>query len=318
MNTLHFSFGLGALTSPALLAVLSADLYGVAYFVTATGAILNAGVALAVLAPTRPRPGEKEEASCCTQVAGAYLDPVLVTGMLLFFCYSGMEVGFGTWIFTYAVDSGVAERSRAALLTSLFWGFLTIGRLIAIPLAIYFTPLQLALGDVTLGGFFLFIFLVTNSWTMTVLATSCFGLALASLFASMLTAVQARCGDSADSTTSLIFVAASVGEMSLPVVIGYAMGGTVKALPVILLPMTVVLGGLLLVLKRQPMIGEQQAYDGLSGAEERESVDRNVDDTLDDTLEESSPVLPALHQQGVELQEMTSSIRTREGEGGVI
>ncbi len=52
---------------------------------------------------------------------------------LFFFLYVGAEVGFGGWIFTYAVALDLGSETAAAYLTSAFWGALTFGRLLTIP-----------------------------------------------------------------------------------------------------------------------------------------------------------------------------------------
>ena len=64
---------------------------------------------------------------------------VLLIALLLLF-YVGAEVAFGGWIYTYAVALDLSDVTTAAYLTSAFWGALTVGRLLAIPLATRFRP----------------------------------------------------------------------------------------------------------------------------------------------------------------------------------
>ena len=45
------------------------------------------------------------------------------------------EIGFSNWIFTYATRTGLASVAQADKITSVFWGALTIGRLVSIGLA---------------------------------------------------------------------------------------------------------------------------------------------------------------------------------------
>lgn len=48
--------------------------------------------------------------------------------ILFFFIYVGTEVGYGGWIATYALHTGVANsHSAAAFLVAIFWGFLSLG-----------------------------------------------------------------------------------------------------------------------------------------------------------------------------------------------
>eukprot|EP01095_Lingulamoeba_sp_RSL-Kostka_P014839 TRINITY_DN6628_c0_g1_i1.p1 TRINITY_DN6628_c0_g1~~TRINITY_DN6628_c0_g1_i1.p1 ORF type:complete len:429 (-),score=69.11 TRINITY_DN6628_c0_g1_i1:93-1208(-) len=55
---------------------------------------------------------------------------IIVCSIILFF-YVGAEVNYGAYIYYYAKDNGWADSQEADMLTSLFWMFLTLGRLIA-------------------------------------------------------------------------------------------------------------------------------------------------------------------------------------------
>ena len=58
----------------------------------------------------------------------------------LFFLVIGIETSFGGWIYSYLLSNGLAEVRRASLVNSLFWGALTVGRIIAIPVAVRLQP----------------------------------------------------------------------------------------------------------------------------------------------------------------------------------
>ncbi len=59
------------------------------------------------------------------------LTPVLFC-LLLFLLYVGLELGFGNWIYTYALTLGLGTTITAAYLTSAFWGSFTLGRLLGV------------------------------------------------------------------------------------------------------------------------------------------------------------------------------------------
>ena len=62
---------------------------------------------------------------------------VLVLLFIVTFLYTGLEMSFGSLLFTYAVRSRLHfSKSHATLLNSVFWGFIALGRLASIPLAI--------------------------------------------------------------------------------------------------------------------------------------------------------------------------------------
>lgn len=47
-----------------------------------------------------------------------------------------MEIAFGGWISTYSKYDGEMNISESALICSMYWLFITIGRLLAIPLSV--------------------------------------------------------------------------------------------------------------------------------------------------------------------------------------
>jgi len=109
MNTLHFSFGIGALTSPALLAAIPSENWGGVYLIVAASTLVSGGLTVLEFPPTQP---EADECGCCPSEGTSRIPCVLILGGLTFFLYSGVEVGFGSWIFTYAFDKGIADREE--------------------------------------------------------------------------------------------------------------------------------------------------------------------------------------------------------------
>ena len=59
---------------------------------------------------------------------------------LLLFLFVAAEASYGGWVYTYALKLGIGSATTAAYLTSAFWGALTLGRLVSIPLAARFRP----------------------------------------------------------------------------------------------------------------------------------------------------------------------------------
>lgn len=54
---------------------------------------------------------------------------------LYFFILVGVETAFGGWIPSFCALTGVANEQQAGVSSSLFWISITIGRMIAIPVA---------------------------------------------------------------------------------------------------------------------------------------------------------------------------------------
>lgn len=215
MNGLHFFFGIGAFLTPLIVAqavLLSGDITW-AYW---TLALLVVPVALWLL--RLPSPAAQKVAK--GGPAGQVNHPLVVLIVLFFFLYVGAEVAFGGWIFTYAVELKVASEALAAYLTSGFWGALTVGRLLAIPIAARVRPRYILLGDligclVSIG----LVLLWPGSLLMVWLGTLGVGMSMASIFPTTISLAERRMTVTGQ-VTGWFFVGASAGGMLLPWLIG--------------------------------------------------------------------------------------------------
>ena len=222
MNALHFFFGVGAFLSPVVIAWALAASDGVtwAYWILA---LLIAPVAVAVLRlPSPPAPAEtSSEPESTSTTAPRRKSALLVTLIAaFFFLYVGSETSFGGWIATYAKAAGLGDATTAAYLTSVFWGALTLGRLLSIPLAARLRPRTLLFAD--LVGCLLSV-LVVIAWPGVPAAlwigTFGAGFSMASLFPTMIS-FAGRHMTTTGKTTAWFFVGASSGGMIIPWLIG--------------------------------------------------------------------------------------------------
>jgi fucose permease len=216
MNALHFFFGIGAFLSPIIVAQALLNGGGIlwAYWILAL-LILPVGLWFFRLPSPVLQESSKDDPQRQTQ--GNYLLVFLIA--LFFFLYVGAEIGFSGWIFTYATKLGCAE-GAAAYLNSGFWGAFTMGRLLAIPLAARLKPrfiltMDLVGGLVSMG----LILLWSTSVGMLWLGTITLGLALASIFPTVLAFAERRMIISGQ-ITGWFFAGASSGAMVWPWLIG--------------------------------------------------------------------------------------------------
>jgi FHS family Na+ dependent glucose MFS transporter 1 len=140
--------------------------------------------------------------------------------VVFFFLYTGAEIAFGGWIYSYAVALRLGSGAVAAYLTSTFWGALTLGRLLAVPLAIRFSSRSLLLAD-CLGclASLTILLLGPQSLAVTFVGTCGVGLSMASIFPAALSLAQGRMRITGR-VTGWFFVGASAGGMALPWLIG--------------------------------------------------------------------------------------------------
>jgi MFS transporter, FHS family, Na+ dependent glucose transporter 1 len=215
MNGLHFFFGLGAFFSPMIVALAierTQDIYW-AYWVLAL-LMLPSAFWLSRL----PSPS----AILHTETAPLRRAlPVLIGLIAVFnFLYVGAEVAFGGWVYTYATALKLGSLASAALLTSAFWGALTAGRLLSIPIAIRFSPRTVLSIDLAiLVSSLVLILLLPASVTALWIGTLGVGFGMSSIFPTML-AIAERHMTITGFVTSWFFVGSSLGGMTLPWIIG--------------------------------------------------------------------------------------------------
>ncbi len=214
LNGLHLFFGVGAFLGPALIALLLSAGAGIsgAYW---SVAILGVPVALYLLRWTSPT---APAASASTALAQADRR-LLFMFCLFFFLYVGAEVSFSSWIYTYAVTQQLATIATAAYLTSVFWGTVTLGRIISIPLTMRWRPRRILLVDLLGALASLLVILIGGSSLAVWVGTAGFGLSVASVFPTTI-AMAGRRMPVSGRVTGWFLVGASLGGMTLPWVVG--------------------------------------------------------------------------------------------------
>jgi FHS family Na+ dependent glucose MFS transporter 1 len=127
LNGLHFFFGVGSFTAPLLLArvLLSTGSINWMYWLFAITCL-----PIALWLWFLPEPSHQMH-SDEKKNAPLPLIPILFC-VLLFLLYVGLELGFGNWVYTYALTLGLGTTITAAYLTSAFWGSFTLGRLLGV------------------------------------------------------------------------------------------------------------------------------------------------------------------------------------------
>ncbi len=215
MNGLHFCFGVGAFLSPIIIAqavLMSGDITW-AFWVLALLTLPAAAWLLYLPSPAIYTVSKDDPAG---QVN--YLLVALFAGF--FFLYVGSEISFGSWIFTYITALNLAGETTARYLNSAFFGAITVGRLLAIPIAAYFRPRTILFSDFA-GGLASvgLILLWPDSLTAVWLGVLGAGLSLASIFPTMLSLAERRMAMTGR-VTSWLFAGGSVGAMLIPWLIG--------------------------------------------------------------------------------------------------
>jgi FHS family Na+ dependent glucose MFS transporter 1 len=241
MNALHFFFGLGAVLSPIIIAALVALSGGItwAYW---TLALLALPAALWLL----PRPSPTPLASTEDESRGGVRLVLVALIALLFFLYVGAELGFGNWVYTYALTLGLGTTTSAATLTSAYWGALTLGRLLAIPLATRVRPRWILAGSLAGGLLSVGLILLWPQSAVALWAGAIgMGLLTGPVFATVLVMAE-RHMTITGQITGWFFIGSSLGGMFLPWLIGqlFEPAGPQVMLVAVLIDLALALGAL--------------------------------------------------------------------------
>ena len=214
LNTLHLMFGVGAFLAP--LAVdraieWSDDLWPAALFV---GMLLVLVLSIIGRREVPPHPHADHV------VDRPHMpNSVVAVVAFFFFLYVGAEVGFGGWIHTYSEDIGMTG-SRPALVTAVFWGAFSLGRLIAIPVSSRVRPFVLVFAASIVSVIGLLIMVIGNGdpWAVW-LGTAMYGLASGPQYPTMFAMIDERLSLN-PSATSAIVASAGVGGLLVSTGIG--------------------------------------------------------------------------------------------------
>lgn len=219
LNGLHFSFGVGAFLAP-MVVVASYRLSGyVAWAYVVLAAVL---LPLALWLVRLPSPQPLEVDTARPQASGAGT-PILVVLVLFLVLYVGAEIGFGGWIYSYALERGLAGETGAALLNSAYWGAFTLGRLVSIPLAARWRPRYLIPAHLVLALAGLGLLLLAPHQAAVWAGSIAFGWALAPIFPTTV-ALAGRRVQLTGHVTSWLMIGGSIGAMTLPWLLGRIFG----------------------------------------------------------------------------------------------
>jgi FHS family Na+ dependent glucose MFS transporter 1 len=217
MNALHFFYGVGTFLSPLI--IPAARLLSI----NNTSAAIYFGVAVLILPAaawllTLPSPVNVQATDDSDDGRIKYRLVALIA--LLLCLYIGAEVSYGSWIYSYVLRMNLGDENMAGYLTSIFWGSLTAGRLLGVPVAARFRPRTILLADL-IGCLISVVnaLLWSRSLPVITVATICTGLSMASIYPTALTFAGRRMKITGQ-VTGFLILGGSVGGMIVPLLIG--------------------------------------------------------------------------------------------------
>lgn len=220
LNLLNAAFGLGAVAGPVLVGLLAPRLAPGFLIVAALTVVAGAFV----MAAPMPRP-LTVPASALRTARGP-----LVGFMLLYFLYVASEVGVASWEPTYLAP--MLGDARAAFATGLYWGALTVGRLVAAALSDRLAPPDMVLGAALLALVFAWL---AGIGVLAPFAYAVVGFAFAPIFPTTLAWLQQVFPQRAEQLTPIAIAGANLGPVLSAPAIGWAVARAgVGRVPVVL------------------------------------------------------------------------------------
>jgi len=221
MNGLHLFYGIGSFFAPLILigSLTNNDSIQYAYWGLGLFSLVILGQLINL-----PGPAKITDADSVPIGAGAKIEKgksilVLIIS-IFFFAFVGVEIGFGDWLSTYSIQSGLTDNKTAILLTSVYWGSFTAGRVVSIPMALKYKPKQILFMDV-IGGIIAMVLLYFFPGSITILwiGSILLGLSLAAIFPTILTYAESLM-TMTGKLTSIFYISGSIGSIVLPWIIG--------------------------------------------------------------------------------------------------
>jgi FHS family Na+ dependent glucose MFS transporter 1 len=247
LNGLHFFFGVGSLIAPLLLAQVllrTGEIHWLYW--TFSIACLPVMIWLWLLPePKHARTDERKNTSF--PVVSVIL---LVT---LFILYVGLELGFGNWIYTYALTLELGTTITSAYLTSVFWGAFTLARLLGVWVSTRLRSQTILFLDIFgCAASTVLIMLWKESSLALWIGTVGLGISMASIFPTLIMLAGERM-QITGTITGWFLVGSGAGSMFLPWLIGqiFVRTGPKAMSTVLLVDLIVFMVPLLLFLNRQ-------------------------------------------------------------------
>lgn len=147
--------------------------------------------------------------------------PVMWLSIAMFFIYTGLEAAAGTWAFSLLHEARAMPMHTAGMWVSVYWGGLTVGRLVS-GVLIGIIPLHLFLRGCIIGiacgaG----LIWLNVSGLISALGLVLMGLSCAAIFPSLIATTPERLGDAHTSNAVGLQIAAAVlGQSGVPGLVG--------------------------------------------------------------------------------------------------
>jgi MFS transporter, FHS family, Na+ dependent glucose transporter 1 len=220
MNLLHFFFGLGAILGPALISLFM-TLFGNGLYVLWLDSAAMVILAIFVLKIKSASNSASQDVNNHSGGNVYRIPSVWLLGGLLLI-YVGVENGIGGWATTYMNKTSILDLGKAALVSSGFWGALTLGRLATALIGHKFTPQQILRFSFISSLFFGLVFSFSvYHLILSIVAIVMIGFFSGAVYPTAMSLITTTFHQSPGKAASIGAAMGSVGGMTIPWIQGY-------------------------------------------------------------------------------------------------
>jgi MFS transporter, FHS family, glucose/mannose:H+ symporter len=220
LNLLNFSWSVGAVACPFLIAAASSAqkikpfLLGVAGFML----LVLAGIAAMPASIVEPAASERDKNNGFASVN--WRSPRLLVLAALFFLYVGVENSCGGWSAAFAKSLGTLRPAVAVMIPSFFYTAIMLGRWLAPLVLRRVEDLSLARMSIVIACAGMAALVVSHGMLSVVISTSVAGFGLAAVYPITISLLPREFGDSATRVGTIMFTTANLGGSLLPFLVG--------------------------------------------------------------------------------------------------
>jgi fucose permease len=220
LNVLNLAWGIGAVSSPPIIALFHAAHRTHVFLFALAGALALMALTLARMRlPAVDRVPLDDPRVSASGAVPWWHPSVLVFGALLF-VYVGTETALAGWVAVYGQRLEIVPVTLSLAAPSFFWAALLLGRAVAPFLLRWVAEGRLLAWSLILASAGVAVLLAATSAGVLVLAVSLGGLGLATVFPTTLALFTREFGRAAARLAGPVFALAGLGGASLPPLVG--------------------------------------------------------------------------------------------------
>jgi MFS transporter, FHS family, glucose/mannose:H+ symporter len=221
LTLLNFSWSVGAVACPFLLAAFQRSGPIATFFYAVGVCLLLAAAALAGVSLPHPNKTEGQSATPTQSLANLLRTPAAIALGTLFFVYVGTENAVGGWLASYAKRIGDGAGTMWVTTPSFFYGALLLGRAVA-PLVLRRVPeLTLARSGVATAWLGVLGLIASPSMPAVLASAVVIGLGLSAVYPITIALLSHNFGAAATRLGGVMFALAGLGAACMPWIVGF-------------------------------------------------------------------------------------------------